>query len=507
MNIHMKKNFLNSLLILTVLLLFNSCKNEEWDDHYLQSDQRLDTDIASLIMSDPELSTFAGLLTQTGYDVVLAQDQAFTVWAPVNDALTGLSSDVLNDPDKLKALVGNHISRFSYTSTKGAENDLVKMLNNKYIKYLNQSGSPTFADAVVINGDLLTNNGILHKINALVDVRENIWGALKSSNNYPEMMNYLSQFDFIMFDPINSVVTGQNSLGQAVYDSVFVGSNTYFDIVGNLNSEEERYTFVALTDDVYKSAYDSISPYFSHPDSMTVVNNTVETIFNNLNFSEFNVAGLNGATVTNTLGNEIALKASDVALENKLSNGSILELSNYGFAAKDLIYKPIRFEIETTARRTIGSVTDLTIQKKYNVAASGEFANVVQLLENPDGTNDYFTIAFSNVLSAKYNLFVKYAPVGATQQSKVRYEVSVMGANADGSIDSVGYSIPDTIIVPTEERLMQIGDTYDIPTFIDNNPTNPYSVLVKVFVSVSQAELVLYGRKFGIDYIELVPAE
>ncbi|MGQ1786072.1 MULTISPECIES: fasciclin domain-containing protein [unclassified Saccharicrinis] len=499
----MNKKILHSLLALLVIFALSACESEQWDDHYEQSDSRLNTDLLALIKADSELSTFADLLSQTGLDEVLSQNQAFTVWAPVNEAFTNVPQEILDDPERLKALIGNHISMYSFASTSKIEDGLVKVLNNKYIEYINEDGTSSFSGVDVTSNDNLCSNGILHKISDVALVRENIWSYFTNSDDFPGMKEFLTQYNVTLFDKDNSVVTGTNSLGQTVYDSVFVESNTYFDVIGNLNSEEERYSLVALTDVVYNDAYSQISSFYTHPDDDVVTTNTEQTIYNNLNFPWMDTDLMTGEYVTNTFGNMIYVDQSVLSNEVELSNGSILIPDSYTFDVNDLIYKPVRYEVEDTERRDVGSLSDFSINKKYDITASGDFTNKVMFVgESLNEDNNYFEVAFSNVLSAKYDLYIKYSPVGATKETQLKFEVTVNGP--DGK---TVYDIPTEVINNYSEARVKIGDTYDIPVFVDDNAKNSYYVKVKVIMDVEDAAIVLYDRMVGIDYIELVPAE
>ncbi len=480
-----------------------ACDSEQWDDHYEQSDSRLNTDLLSLIKANPELSTFAGYLTQTELDDVIALDQAYTVWAPVNDAFANVPVEILNDPERLKDLISNHISQYSFTTTSNIEDGLVKVLNNKYIVYSTKSSTSTFSGVDVVSEDNLCSNGILHTISDVAFVRENIWSYFTNSDDYTGMNEFLAQYNVTLFDSENSVVTGTNSLGQTVYDSVFVESNSYFEVLGNLNSEEERYSLVALSDEVYNYAYSQLSPYFAHPDADVVNTNTQLTIYNNLNFPWIDTDEITEGYVTNTAGNLVYVDQSVLGNEIELSNGSLLVPNSYTFDVKDLIYKPVRYEIEDTERREVGSLSEFTINKKYDVTASGLFTNKIMFVgDKISDANDYFEVAFSNVLSAKYDLYIKYSPVGATSETQLRFEVTVKGP--DGT---TVYQIPSEVVNNYSEERVKIGDTYDIPVFIDDDTGNSYSVKVKVIMDVSDAASVYYDRMVGIDYLELVPAE
>ncbi|MFB9056173.1 fasciclin domain-containing protein [Mariniflexile ostreae] len=495
-----------SRLLVVVCIFFTvSCKEEAWDEHYDQQDERLEKSIFTVLSENPEYSTFVGYLEQTGYSSQLKTSQAFTVWAPTNAGFSEVSSEVLNDPDLLKELIGNHISSFSYNTSSNPE-ALVKMFNNKYIEFNNTTGGSTFGGLNLIEKDILASNGVVHTINEVLEVSPNIWGYLNdNASEFPSLLTFFSQYNETVFDQQNSVKVGTNSLGQAVYDSIFVPSNTFFKTIGDLSSEEQRYSFVGLTEPAYTGIYNRFKEYYNYPIEDSIKANTNRTIFSNLNFIGLDADNLSGAPVYTTKGSLVTLNPSDITENVSLSNGNVFVVNELNYNPEDVIYKAIRYEVENSERRTIGDVLALNVQKKFSTSASGQFYNIVSLDQNPNAaqTNNYFEIAFTNVLSARYKLNLKFVPVGASKQTKLRFEFSY----TDADKNKVVHQIPFVVVGNQEDNVVQIGDTYTIPVYINQEENNDFAVKLKVFVDVSEPELILYDRRFGIDYAELVPVE
>ncbi|MFY0713655.1 fasciclin domain-containing protein [Seonamhaeicola sp. NFXS20] len=492
------------IVVMLSLLVTLGCKDDAWDDHYEQLDSRLESNILSILSEDPDYSTFVNYLNQTGYSSLLATAQAYTVWAPDNAAFQQVSSDILSNPDLLKELIGNHISLFSHNTAQNEET-LVKMLNNKYVEFLNTSESSTFGGVNVVEKDILASNGILHTIDEVLQVNPNIWGYLNdNAEQFPLLMDYLSQFNETAFDPDNSIQTGTNTLGQPVYDSIFSSTNTYFKVIGDLSSEEERFSFIGLTDDAYASIFDVLDDYYYSPIPDSIKNRTDKTIFENLNFPLVEPSELSGNTITTTTGSDIMLDPSLIVENVPLSNGNLFVMNELDYDPRGVIYKPIRYEIENTENRTIGSLSDFSIQKKYDAFASGQFTNEVSLLENPDGSdgNNYFEITFSNVLAASYNLNLKFSPVGASQDTKLKIQLRYIGSN----FAPITEEIP-LIVNNLEDGVVTIGDAFDFSFYATGIEGDYFSVTLKIIIDVSEPELLLYDRRFGIDYAELVPTE
>lgn len=493
------------ILVMLCLFITVSCKEEAWDDHYEQLDSRLESNILSVLSEDSDYSTFVNYLNQTGYSKELETAQAYTVWAPNNAAFSQISNDILNNPDLLKQLIGNHISLFSYNT---ANNDevFVKMFNDKFIEFLNTDGTSSFGGVDVIEKDILALNGIIHTIDEVLEVNPNVWEHLNdNTSEFPILMNYLNEFNETAFDEENSVPIGSNTLGQTVYDSIFSSTNTYFKVIGDLSSEEDRYSFVGLTDNAYTSLYDIFDEFYNHPEADSIKIKTDKTIFENLNFPFIETSELNGTTITSTTGGSVMIDPNLITEEVLLSNGNLFVVNELNYDPRGVIYKPIRYEIEDTDNRTIGELADFLIQKTFDNNASSQFTNKISLIQNPTvgDTNNYFEITFSNVLAASYNINLKFSPVGASQDTKLKFQFTYTGTDELPVVEEIG----PVIVSNLEDGIVTIGDTYTFPFFATGQENDNISVKLRVFIDVSEPELLLYDRTFGIDYAELVPTE
>ncbi len=494
-------------LIVTVFLLsvvLNSCK-DTWENHYQAEEAANRELLLSKAKASSELSTFVALLEKAAYDSVLLYPQAYTVFAPVNEAFDGLSQELINDPVQLKALLGNHICRFSYTSLDADDSPRIRMLNGKYENFTQINGEFDFGGSRLLSEDIIAGNGVLHTLEKPVFAKPNIWDQMLQSVEFPKIMSYLTPYNSMEFDEDNSVAIGKNTLGEIIYDSVFVASNSYFSIIGDLNSEENNYTVFGLPDEVYNSVSSRIESYYSRPDPATVASTLNKVIMDNLVIQGVSKSELTGSYLKTTTGTWISVDESDVVSQTKLSNGYLFVMNDLNLEPQMLVYKASRFEVEDTEGRIIGKTSDLTIQKKFDASASGFFFNEVTLLTDPDASNsnNYFEVSFDEVASAGYDIYIKFAPIGASASCKLKYELSY--TNMDGTTTTIPIE-GGQVAYDLDERV-KIGGTYDFPVYVNRNESSSYSVKLKVFVDVSDAELVLYTREVGIDYIELIPAQ
>lgn len=64
-----------------------SC-NDDWDEHYSRNGSIPEVSLMDMILNDSQLTKFSQILMKTGADSLLTSTQTYTVWAPVDEALS-----------------------------------------------------------------------------------------------------------------------------------------------------------------------------------------------------------------------------------------------------------------------------------------------------------------------------------------------------------------------------------------------------------------------------------
>lgn len=256
----LKKLILYSLFI---SLSFIRCQ-DQWEEHTRLNDDVAQFNIMELISGNPELSVFNGCLESTGMDIQLIATKSFTVWAPDNNAMNEVGTDILSDSAKLATFVANHIcyTRFSYYGTP--ELQKVKTYAGKYITIDNQNGKVEDA-SLKQPYDILANNGILHIIDKPLIPKPNLWEIIESTALCPEYAGYLNSLSGMVFDPTGAVQTGVDPVtGKPVYDTAtgLIWSNYYIEYIRDLRREDLNSTVILITDDVFNEEFNKFSKYF-----------------------------------------------------------------------------------------------------------------------------------------------------------------------------------------------------------------------------------------------------
>ena len=94
-----------------------SC-NDDWDEHYSRNGSIPEVSLMDMILNDSQLTKFSQILMKTGADSLLTSTQTYTVWAPVDEALSSVDMD---DEAALQRMVKNHIARYSNSTSVAVE--------------------------------------------------------------------------------------------------------------------------------------------------------------------------------------------------------------------------------------------------------------------------------------------------------------------------------------------------------------------------------------------------
>ena len=117
-----------------------------------------------VLQDQPDLSSFVGLVEKSGQVSVFQSEKPLTVFAPNNDAFSGVDIDLLTTTEAI-TIVNNHVIQGELFFADDVESGLI---------IANVNGNDiTFGDGIV-NGilinevDLIANNGVTHKIDEII---------------------------------------------------------------------------------------------------------------------------------------------------------------------------------------------------------------------------------------------------------------------------------------------------------------------------------------------------
>ncbi len=410
--LYMNHSILNRFIpvVSLALLLINPACTDIWDKHYNEESFDLpDKSLYQVILEKPGLSVFSGMLKKEGYDKILSASQAYTVWAPVNEALQGIDTA---DADLVRQIVRNHITR-SRITTSGFDTRSVRMLNGKIVNFINESGWYSFAGKEVSEINIPAKNGLLHVVEGYAPYFSNLWEYIGKTPGLDSLKNYIYGESKNIFDPVNSVEIGVNTEGQVIYDSVFVNSNKILEQLGAIDIEDSIYSVIMPNNDAWGEAYGRIVNYFNFPENAGGVIRQREqsrwTLVQDMFFRGYVSPSSLPEKLVSTNGNGFynpGYLFANTEMDS-LSNGLSFVTGKMPFADTSSWYKEIRIEAEESEGRIN---TNNILFPRTSFGTGLDASNDRYILLDPTASGSSVEFSIPNTLSAKYNIYCVFVP-------------------------------------------------------------------------------------------------
>ena len=249
----MKQLIFNNLLVIAAMGLLTAC--DAWKDDIEVKNEGINKNLYEILSSESGVSTFARILQQTGYDRFLQEEQSLTVFAPKNEALSGLN---LSDTEQLKEWVKNYIAYLTYFTDQSGKFEVgaIRMLSNKNIPV----HTSAISGATISKANCPASNGVLHIIDALIIDRKNVWEYLNEQTGYAQV-ECIKSFDERVMDTIRSVQTGIDPNGRPVYDTIWTTRNVFLEDFP-LANETQAFTVVLLEPNALNLLKTKYAKYF-----------------------------------------------------------------------------------------------------------------------------------------------------------------------------------------------------------------------------------------------------
>lgn len=499
-----------SLSAMIVLLLAAAC-SKEWDDHYNTDSFDLpDKTVTELIKGEPDLSTFYKMLEVSGYDDILNASQSYTVWAPKNDALTGLD---ITDTELVKKTVQNHIAR-SRVTTSGIDNSYIRMLNSKFVSFSKGQSGFTFGDNNITAANQPAKNGLIHVIDGYAPYVNNLWEFLGKAQGLDSLREYVYGQSKKVFDAENSIEIGANEDGQVIYDSAFVIWNPVLDRLGSIDIEDSIYTAIMPDNNAWSESYARIKDYYNFPTDAGSAKRqrdlTRFTVIQDMLYRGRITEPAKPDSVTSTYGNVFhnpgeIFKGLDYTA---LSNGIAYVTGQMPFSDTTSFFKEIRVEAEQSLGRS-NTGSNIFIRSSYGTqfTASGNY----YILVDPTSTEPAVEFSIPNTLSAKYNIYCVFMPakiVDTTnpKPSKAKFQLTYIRRLSGSTF--IKRVTPENSIVDSEGITKMFVDQFDFEfANVVDEEYNRVAVKLEVSSNVSAQEEQSgdFSRTMRIDCIILEP--
>jgi len=359
MNRHIIKNL--SILLLSMAGIFlASCNENAWETH-VANDELLNYNLNEAISKKAELSTFEAILKKTGYDQLLTTANSFTVFAPQNDAWTGVDT---TNVAQLEKIVANLIVYKTYFTDSKDLYSTVKSISGKNIFCTINGTDTTFNGAKITGKNFRTANGVIQITDKVVELRNNIWEQI-SQNTSGSQYQFINSLNTKVMDMEKSIAIGVDSKGRIKYDTIWTNVNQFLSEYP-IDNEDSIYTYVVVSNDSYSKLKTKYSPYFTLPtaaktDSAAQFNVCQDFVFKGLvDITKFD-------TITNADGVKVPIKGSTISETYNASNGRVYVIDASNIRLKDKI-QPVKIEGEAFT----SSYNSDYVFTRYKLWASGE---------------------------------------------------------------------------------------------------------------------------------------
>ena len=217
------------------------------------------------ISNDGQLTKFAALARKCNFSEALNSPRFYTVWAPVDDAISDAEFNRFLSSDSatiVKQFMQHHVTEYNYPVSAALEGSTIITLNAKHHPFTQTSfdGFPYTA----IN--MPSNNGVMHKINGMSEFYYNLYENIDNLQGCESLKEYIQRYDEFYLD-VNASVIGPLVDGKQTYlDSVLKKRNNVIRSImrADLEDEDSTYCMLVPNDQAWSEAYAAINPCYNY---------------------------------------------------------------------------------------------------------------------------------------------------------------------------------------------------------------------------------------------------
>lgn len=391
-----------SFVVVSVLIivLCPACKKQT--DEHNTTGNSVKNNLFEKINAEADLSTFASYLKQTGYDKEIASSKTYTVFALPNAVLATLDASIVNNPDKLKLFIGNHIATQLYYTPSVTVTTRIPMVNGKY----NNMKGNKIGEATITGADKYAANGVYHILDKTLPALDNCWEFLTNNPLAPTAQKALMLSLFRnVFDTTNAIVIGIDpNTGEPIYqqgtDSVY--TNLFWNRVHDLRNESKQFTLFMLTDAAWNTEVDKYKPFFvtGTADSTTLVSGwnvvkdfAVDTLYDPASIPD---------TVLSKFGTKVPVASADIVQTIKTSNGIVYILSKSDVQPSSK-FKPYLIQGEQYNSTSHDRRSNTYFRDRYNSLTGKDFRDV--LVQNHGVSQFNIRYEITEVPTIKYKAY------------------------------------------------------------------------------------------------------
>ena len=217
------------------------------------------------ISNDPQLTKFAALAQQSKFSEALNSPRFYTVWAPVDAAISDAEFIRLKASDSttiVKQFMQQHMTEYNYPISSSLAGTTIISLNAKHHPFTQNSFDGIGYSAV----NIPATNGVMHKLNGMSEFYHNLYENIDNLSGCDLLKNYIQKYDEYYLD-VNASVIGPLRDGKQTYlDSVMKKRNNVINSImrANLEDEDSTYCMLIPNDQAWSEAYAAINPCYNY---------------------------------------------------------------------------------------------------------------------------------------------------------------------------------------------------------------------------------------------------
>ena len=217
------------------------------------------------ISNDGQLTKFAALARKCNFSEALNSPRFYTVWAPVDDAISDAEFNRFLSSDSatiVKQFMQHHVTEYNYPVSAALEGSTIITLNAKHHPFT-QASFDGFPYAAI---NMPSNNGVMHKINGMSEFYYNLYENIDNLEGCESLKEYIQRYDEFYLD-VNASVIGPLVDGKQTYlDSVLKKRNNVIRSImrADLEDEDSTYCMLVPNDQAWSEAYAAINPCYNY---------------------------------------------------------------------------------------------------------------------------------------------------------------------------------------------------------------------------------------------------
>ena len=155
-----------------------------------------DSTIIDVVRNSSSHTILETLLDEAEFSLPLEGFGPFTLFAPTDAAISALPGELiqqlLNDPGLLEDVLAYHVAGGQALSTNLSNEQVIRTLLDKNIKVTINNGDVFINDAKVIVADIITDNGVVHVIDAVLLPKTTVVDIINNSEEHFVLSSILS---------------------------------------------------------------------------------------------------------------------------------------------------------------------------------------------------------------------------------------------------------------------------------------------------------------------------